>query len=284
MIDFLNPKPLFHVSTRYGVDRAYTAALMPIAPHPSQHNVVLMFDLAQDPSFLLRASPESLAEQLFKPYSERTEDDVKVGLHLFHVNRSPFLARVTDLSLIEASVTPRGFDKDLCTQHWAMIRDQSESVYKKVQLAYGLDPKVYVNGDPELNLYGGFASEADLARMAQLTMLPPSEWSSIVFDKADYNALLFRFRARNAPETLTEAEAQQWEEFVLDRLETGSGLDFLTLDQFEQDLVQAKANESLDDHQRHVLEQLEQWLHEKRINPMVAAGPSSASRLPKSSP
>jgi exodeoxyribonuclease-1 len=80
------------------------------------------------------------------------------------------------------------------------------------------------NIDAEQALYGGqFFSHSDKAQMEILHQLPPEQLASHPFQFQDsrLNTLLFRYRARNYPLTLTDAEQQKWQGHCQNRLEYG---------------------------------------------------------------
>jgi len=68
--------------------------------------------------------------------------------------------------------------------------------------------------------------------------------------------LLFRYRARNFPETLTEAETAQWQEHC--QLQRSEGT--FTLAAFEQELAEERARPEMTDRTAAALDQLEIWV------------------------
>jgi exodeoxyribonuclease-1 len=81
--------------------------------------------------------------------------------------------------------------------------------------------------DPELMLYrGGFLSDSDRRLLEHAHRLQPAELAKRNWDFQDRRLpeLLFRFRARNFPDTLTASERARWDVWRLARLngdETG---------------------------------------------------------------
>jgi exodeoxyribonuclease-1 len=71
-----------------------------------------------------------------------------------------------------------------------------------------------------LNTCDGFLNNSDRALSDRVRKLDGPALASQTFSFADrrLQELLFRYRARNFPETLAEEEQQQWEELRLQRL------------------------------------------------------------------
>ena len=84
--------------------------------------------------------------------------------------------------------------------------------------------------DPDLMIYsGGFFCDKDKAFMETIRSTPASELSGLTNGFVDPRLpeMLFRYRARNFPETLSKKEKEQWKEFCLNRLtskDAGGGM------------------------------------------------------------
>jgi len=79
--------------------------------------------------------------------------------------------------------------------------------------------------DVDEDLYGGFVGDADRRRLEQLRALSPAELAHARtgFDDGRLEELLFRYRARNFPDSLSGDEAQRWEAHRAARLLEGEG-------------------------------------------------------------
>ena len=78
------------------------------------------------------------------------------------------------------------------------------------------------------------------------------------FSDNRYNQLLFSYRARYFPESLSAEEQQVWLESCRWRL-TDEQSGYLTLQQNQQVLNELLADSSLSQHQREVLQALQSW-------------------------
>jgi exodeoxyribonuclease-1 len=113
--------------------------------------------------------------------------------------------------------------------------------------------------DPELDLYGGFLSDADRELQEVVRSLPPGELSRRDFPFQDPRlpVLLFRYRARNWPESLAPAERSLWDLYRRKRLndpEVG-----LTLAAYRAQLGALRAERADDAHALELLDALDDW-------------------------
>ena len=79
------------------------------------------------------------------------------------------------------------------------------------------------------------------------------------FEDKRLSELLFRYRARNFSESLSDEEQEQWGEFRYQRLTEKLSNESLTLDEFHQQISKHLAQSDLNDRDREILEQLSDW-------------------------
>jgi len=63
-------RPFIHISGMYGVERGCMALVWPLAPHPSNKNEMIVWDLAFDPTELFDLNAQAIRERMFS----KTED------------------------------------------------------------------------------------------------------------------------------------------------------------------------------------------------------------------
>ncbi len=228
MLDIDAMKPVLHVSGMFGAARHNTALIVPLAMHPTNRNEVICYDLMADPESLLSPSPEQVSEWLFAPASDLPEGVQRPGLKSVHINKCPIL--VTAKMADRATAERLGIDGDRCRAHLAALRDarrvDAAGFTARVQsIAAGraFEPET----DPDRMLYGGgFFSDEDRRVMDQVRTASPEELARTTYPFRDSRLpeMLFRYRARNYPESLSDAERAQWEEYRFQRLtEPGAG-------------------------------------------------------------
>ena len=110
------------------------------------------------------------------------------------------------------------------------------------------------------DLYGGFVGNADRRRLNDLLRLSPSELALVRtgYDDARLTELVWRYRARNFPDTLSDAEQARWAEHRAARLMEGEG-GALTLQGFFDRIDGLAEGVEDDERAQGVLEALYEW-------------------------
>jgi exodeoxyribonuclease-1 len=110
--------------------------------------------------------------------------------------------------------------------------------------------------DPDLMIYaGGFFNDSDKALMNAIHDTDPQKLGQQSWSFADKRLpeMLFRYRARNYPETLSADEQAQWLEHCRARLVDGESGHF-TFTDFQADLEQLRGEMAADDHRTRLLD------------------------------
>jgi exodeoxyribonuclease-1 len=136
-----------------------------------------------------------------------------------------------------------GIDVAAQMQHAATARDLPDmsAIWAQVFARPAAAPV-----DVDQDLYGGFVGNADRRRLNDLRRCSPAELATArpAFEDARLSELLWRYRARNFPQSLSTEEAARWEAHRAARLFDGAG-GALTLDALfeELDKLADKASE-----------------------------------------
>ena len=214
-------RPFLHVSGMFPAERGCLAVMWPLASHPTNKNELLAWDLAHDPSELRDLDVATLRLRLFTRSAELPEGVLRLPIKGVHLNKSPMV--VGNLkTLAPAMATRWGIDLDAAMRHAelaAALPDMSAiwpQVYERPREA---------TPDVDEDLYGGFVGNGDRRRLTQLRSLSPAELAHTRtgFDDPRLAELVFRYRARNFPETLDTEEAERWEAHRAARLLEGEG-------------------------------------------------------------
>lgn len=259
LIDLNSFKPLLHISSRYPAAQGCAALVMPLAMHPVNSNGVIVLDLAADPALLLELSAEEIRERLFTPREELAEGVERVPLKVVHLNKSPML--VTPRMVDEQVEERLQLDKARCEQHWQQLRfaSQDRALIEKVQAVFSGGGGHYpASRDPEQSLYDGFLNDGDKAALADVRAADAETLASQSFSFHDQRLpeLLFRYRARNFPESLTPEEQAQWDEFRHYRFTDPAAGAGLTVAEFRERIAQLQREPGLEPAKRQILEQL----------------------------
>ncbi len=209
LIDIVNLTPLMHVSGMLGRECQYTSWIVPVVWHPTNKNAVVVIDLAKDPQPLLDLSSDELRERLYTKRSELGPDESPVPIKLVHLNKCPILAPAKTLTAENAQRI--GIDREQCLQHLALIRQHPE-IREKLSELYSIEREYQQDNDVDTQLYSDFFSPADKASMDIIRQTDPKNLAAldITFNDQRIAPLLFRYRARHYPWTLSEAEQQKW--------------------------------------------------------------------------
>ena len=175
-----------------------------------------------------------------------------------HANRSPFLAPPSVLQGVDAARI--ALDAAACARNLATLR-ACDGLRERVRRAFAARAERWpAREDPERMLYAGFPSPADKRRCKAVRATPPGQLAGadFGFDDARFSELLFRYRARNWPETLDAAEHERWREFVRDKLGRDTETTTLTLDDYFATIARLRAGNPPGP-QQALLDQLQAW-------------------------
>ena len=105
---------------------------------------------------------------------------------------------------------------------------------------------------------GGFFSAQDKRVIEQVHAQTPQELAegSFVFEDQRLPEMLFRYRARNYPQSLTEDERATWEEYRFQRLTDPDAGASLCMEEFQAEIEKLMATDELTAQQQALLEQL----------------------------
>ncbi len=212
-------QPLVHVSGRYARERHCLAVVLPLCPHPDNNNAVIVYDLSIDPQPLLELSSEAIRARVFTKACDLPENVARIPLKAVHVNKCPILA---PLKVLRSEDQERlNIDFETCRRHARTLLG-AKTLLAKITSVFAERRQAFAdNDDPETQLYsGGFISDQDRQLMASIHQLNPEALASqsLAFTDARLPELLFRYRARNYPETLSPEETLHWCRQVTQRI------------------------------------------------------------------
>ncbi|HET9835865.1 MAG TPA: exodeoxyribonuclease I, partial [Rhodanobacteraceae bacterium] len=258
LLDVAGMTPLLHVSQRYPAERGCLAVIVPLAEHPQRKNEIIVADLDPDPAWA-QLDADAIRERLYVPREALPEGVERVPLKTIHVGKSPALA---PLSVLQGVDTARiRLDLDRCMAHLETLR-KAEDLRERVREVFSQEhPRE--TPDPELALYAGFASDADRRRCTQVRGTPPEQLGGREFGFTDpkYDELLFRYRARNWPQTLAPEEHARWQAHCRDTLTKETPLTTLTLERYEMEIATLRAQTPPGEKQI-LLDRLQAWGNE----------------------
>ena len=226
-------QPMVHISGRFSAARHYIGVVLPLAWHPKNRNALIVYDLHFDPQPLMGMEAESLRALLYTRREELAEGQLPIGLKLIHVNRCPVVAPLT---VVRAQDQQR-LQLDMADyQARARVLIEAQEVWQqKLNVIYAREDFT-PSEDPEQQLYDGFLGDRDRRLCEQVRLSDPEQLGKDTwpFDDERLPELLFRYRARNFPATLSEQEHERWQLFCQQRLTDPAFGAPLTLSQFNE--------------------------------------------------
>ena len=225
--ELISGQPVLHISGMYPASQGCMAIVAPLAPHPSNRNEVIVWDLAHDPAGMLALDAAQIRQRLFTRQEELPEGVLRLPLKTIHINKSPIVIRNL------ATLTPEraelfGIDKALALRH-------AEAVARVAGPMLGVWDRVFARepaaepADVDADLYGGFVGDDDRRQLERLRKLTLEELARTVakrppaFRDERLDELLFRYRARNGRWTLNEGELARWYTHCSEQLHGGAG-------------------------------------------------------------
>src|ERR1700722_3412814 len=258
LLDWSHLTPVLHISSRYAADRGCVAMVAPLTVPPDQQNKVIVYDLDVDPTPLLELEPDEIADRVFTSRDAMPDDVERIPLKAVSINKSPALApmsvlRDTDMQRVHLNI-------ERAERHLAQLRS-GKNIAEKCRRVFATLRAEQERVDPELAIYSGFACDADRKSFSKVRSTPPRQLGATDFGFKDWRCaeLMFRYRARNFPETLSVDEHERWDRFRRARLTESTPLTTITLDEFFGEIAQARLDPANQGSRAIVLDHLEEW-------------------------
>ncbi|MET0323536.1 MAG: exodeoxyribonuclease I [Duganella sp.] len=234
--------PFLHVSGMFPAERGCLALVWPLATHPTNKNEVIVWDCTYDPSELFTLDADTIRTRIFSRADALPEGVTRLPVKSIHLNKSPML--VSNLKTLSPAMAARwGIDLEV-GKHYAAIAAAGRNM--DAEWAQVFQRPAGAPLDVDEDLYNGFVSKDDRRQLETLRKESPARLAvaSPSFGDARLLELLFRYRARNFPETLSETEVEQWDQHRAARFYDGAG-GARTIDQYfgEIDHLQQDADE-----------------------------------------
>jgi len=259
MVDTHRMTPLVHISGLFGTDRHCLGVIVPLAIHPDFKSDVICADITREPSFL-DMSVEEIQARLFAKKEDLNSPDDRPSLMTIKVNRAPVLLPMSDIT--PETAQRLGLNGDRLRTHLSQLRAAREArgtaFTAECQDVYRSAARP-VDANPDTALYGSFVPKEDRGLIQEVRDASPAELRDRRFAFSDPRLpeLLFRYRARNWPEILSEMERLQWHEHCRTQWETS---EHLNLETFQSALESEMHAENLSEKQVNALTDLERWV------------------------
>lgn len=257
LLDTVTMTPVLHVSQRYPASRLCAAAVAPLTRHPRIDSRIIVFDLGQDPTALLELDAADIADRLYTPIADLPAGVERIGLKEVHLNRSPALVAWSHLRSPEFERL--GIDPAVAESRARTLRNAGPELAEKLRQVYD-DGRERPPGDIDGALYEGFIGEGDKRLFREVRSTPPDALgaASFAFRDTRLPELLFRYRARNWPSTLSTGEQARWDEYRRQRLGDGGFAEY-DFARFNAELATLRLEHAGDGAKQMLLDQLDAW-------------------------
>lgn len=256
-LDLDTHTPVLHTSRMYPASTGCTTLVMPLITELRNNNSILVYDLRHTPSAFIDMPVETLREYLFTRTEDLPNGTQRLPVKAVKINKCPALAPRNTLD--KQAIDRIAIDLDTCQHHWQQIIG-NKAFIKRIAQAYADQPFNSENNVDQA-LYDGFIDRADFPLMDQIRHTPPNALSQIQFNFNDQRLpeLLFRYRARNWPETLNQDEVKRWKQFCYQRLTGLDGSCHLTLEDFSTFIASLQDKCKDNERAQLILNDLHEW-------------------------
>jgi exodeoxyribonuclease-1 len=247
------------------MERHSIAMVMPICQHPVNKNGVIVYDLSVAPDQFINAEVDEIAGSIFTPASELPEGVSRIPLKTVHLNKCPVIVPLKTMD--SASADRLGIDVALNLEHREALLQDIETLQQKTRQVFNQQDFTPLS-DPDAQLYsGGFFSNDDYQRMQRIQRSTPEQLSSLEqsYDDARIPELLFRYRARNFPATLSSKERQRWDEYRRQKFQDPAR-GIRTLNQVSAQVEALRIEPNITGAQLAVLDELEKYLQQPEFS------------------
>jgi exodeoxyribonuclease-1 len=223
-VGFPDRRPFLHVSGMFPAERGCIALVWPLAIHPTNKNEMIVWDLAYDPTELLSLDADTIRTRMFSKTEALPVGVTRLPVKTVHLNKSPIV--IGNLKTLSPAMAERwGLDTDLAMRNADLAKVPEMSTNLSIMWREVFQHMGSITQDVDEDLYGGFVGNNDRRVLSQLRLLSPEELAtaSPSFQDSRLEELLFRYRARNFPATLSDDETARWEEHRAARLFDGAG-------------------------------------------------------------
>jgi exodeoxyribonuclease I len=218
LLDLGRQEPVVHASRMFAAQRGCLAIVLPLVQHPRNSNGIVVTDLLTDPAVWIDLSTDELRTRLYTKSELRPEGQARIPLKTIHINRCPAVAPISVLT--DDVKNLYALDMDAVYRHRQQLLATKELALKVAEIFNDMRADD-AGGDPDLMLYsGGFLDTHDKRIFEKIRALSPEQLSAFhpQFHDSRLPEMLFRYRARNYPQTLSGEEQQRWREFCCRRL------------------------------------------------------------------
>ncbi len=257
LLNTVTKKPLLHISSRYSAAKFCAALVMPIVRHPQIDSRVIVFDLDADPSILDGLDSNDIADRLYTSNKDLPEGEVRIPLKEVHANRCPILVPLHHLR--DADWQRLKIDRDTCLAHAETLKENID-LEELIRQVYRRNDQ-REPADADAALYDGFIADADRRLFSKLRSSDPAQLSEFTerFTDPRCRELVFRYQARNWPDSLTGQQLERWNDYRRARFADGSEFSEYSFDTYFNEIAALRGDPNLSIDKIPILDALQVW-------------------------
>ena len=214
-------KPRLHISSKFGASNASASLILPVLADPRNRNEIHCVDLRHSPSVLIDYDAGELADMRFLPAHDLPDPIVRFPLKSVHLNKCPIV--LPPAMVTEEVATRCNIDIATCEEHRKMLLGYPDLQKKLLKMLSYVEDRPFAPV-AEAQLYAGFIGHSDRALCQRVPSMDGEMLAStnLVFEDERLKELLFRYRARNFPESLSASAGSEWKEWVATKISENS--------------------------------------------------------------
>ena len=212
------PKPFVYASGRYSSSYQKTTVATVIAEGRTP-NSYLVWDLRYDPVDFTSLSEAEILGNLTADRATRRQDDfVPIPIKELSINKCPAVAPLVVLD--SASEVRISLSQAEAMKHYHQLNSQA-GLIKRLTRAWCKRPAFPPASDVEGKLYDSFTPKSDQAKIRLVAAADSAGLADLHpnFTDERLDELLFRYKARQYPASLSESEEERWRKFRRAKLE-----------------------------------------------------------------
>lgn len=252
------PKPVLHVSSRFPAEQGCAALVLPLAMHPDNRSSVIVCNLTLDPSPLIELDAARIRELLYTRSEDLPPGMARIPLKEIKANKCPMIAPA---ALLTPAIAERvGIDLATCQRNAERLL-AAPGLPATLREVYAIPREPGEPRDPEAALYEGFLDDRDKALFPAIRAAGEQELREhrFLFRDQRLTTLLFRYRARHFPGSLSAEERVEWQEHVARRRHGPARHGLLDYAGFTAAIEEARSKHTGDAARVQLLDELAAW-------------------------
>ncbi len=212
------PKPFVYASGRYSSSYQKTTVATVIAEGRTP-NSYLVWDLRYDPADFTSLSEAEILGNLTADRATRRQDDFfPIPIKELSINKCPAVAPLGVLD--SASEVRISLSRAEAMRHYHQLNSQA-GLIKRLTGAWCKRPAFPPASDVEGKLYDSFTPKSDQTKIRLVAAADSTGLADLHpnFTDERLDELLFRYKARQYPASLSESEEERWRKFRRAKLE-----------------------------------------------------------------